>query len=378
MLDSIYTDEHEIFRRSLRAFLTKEITPNVERWIEAHHPDRDFWLKAGAQGFLGAGLPTEYGGPGGDFLYHIVVAQELGLCDGAESCGVLLQEDLPAFHILKFGSEEQKQAILPRVVSGEALLTVAMTEPNTGSDVAAIRATAIRDGDDYVLNGTKTYISGATIADLAIVATKTDPTAGSKGVTLFVVNLNAPGVRRGRPLKKMGMNGGDNAEIFFEDVRVPASAILGREGGGFAVLMSEMPRERLLISVKSLEEAQRAFDLTVEFTKQRTAFKSKVFDFQNSQFALATMKTDLAVGRAFIDQCIYEAVTANLDNTKSAMAKLWITEMQGRVMDQCVQLHGGAGYMDEYPISKLFTAARVTRIYGGTSEIMRMSIGRTI
>lgn len=374
----LFTDEHEIFRRSLRAFLAAEVTPNVDAWQEAHHPDRDFWRKAGAQGFIGAALPEAYGGPGGDFLYHVVVAQELGACAGAETAGVLLQEDLPAFHILNFATEEQKQAILPRVVSGDAVLTVAMTEPNTGSDLAAIRTTAIRHGDDYVINGAKTYISGALVADLAIVATKTDPAAGAKGVSLFVVPLDLPGVRRGRPLKKMGMNGGDNAELFFEDCKVPARALLGREGGGFAVLMSELPRERLLIAVRSLEEAQRAFDLTVDYVRQRSAFGGKVIEFQNSQFVLATMKTELAVGRAFVDQCITEAAEGTLDNVRSAMAKLWITELQGRVMDHCVQLHGGAGYMDEYPISRLYTAARVTRIYGGSSEIMRLSIARSI
>ncbi len=378
MANSIFTESHEIFRNSLRAFLAREVTPNVDAWEAAHHPDRDFWRKAGAQGFIGAALPEAYGGHGGDFLFHIVVAQELGACMGAETAGVLLQEDLPAFHILNFGTEEQKTRWLPRVVSGETVLTVAMTEPNTGSDLAAIRTTAVRDGDDYVINGAKTYISGGLIADVAVVAVKTDPAAGARGVSLFLIELDSPGVRRGRALRKMGMNAGDNAELFFEDLRVPASALLGEEGQGFAILMSELPRERLLIGVRSLEEAQRAFDLTVDYTRERSAFGGKVFDFQNTQFVLATMKTELAVARAFIDDCIAEAAVGALDNVRSAMAKLYVTEMQGRVMDRCVQLHGGAGYMDEYPISRLYTAARVTRIYGGTSEIMRLSIARSI
>jgi acyl-CoA dehydrogenase len=378
MIAPIFSEEHELFRRSLRAFLAREVTPHYRAWEAAHKPDRDFWRKAGAEGFIGMALPEQYGGHGGDFLFHVVAAQELGACPGAETAGVLLQEDLPAFHMLNFGSEEQKAHWLPRVVTGETVLTVAMTEPNTGSDVAAIRTQAVRDGDDYVINGSKLYISGGLVADLAVVAVKTDPAAGAKGVSLFLIELNSAGIRRGSPLKKMGMNAGDNAELFFENVRVPASALLGREGGGFGVLMSELPRERLLIAVRSLEEAQRAFDLTVKFTQERVAFGSKIIDFQNSQFALATMKTELTIGRAFVDQCIREAAAGSLDNLRSAMAKLWITEMQGRITDRCVQLHGGAGYMDEYDVSKLYTAARVTRIYGGSSEIMRLSVARTL
>ena len=375
---SIFTTEHEIFRRSLRAFLAREVTTHYRDWEEAHQPAREFWRKAGKEGFIGSALPEAYGGPGGDFLHHIIVAQELGACPGAETAGVLLQSDLPSFHILNFGTEAQKRKWLPRVVSGETILTVAMTEPHTGSDLAAIRTTARRDVDEYIINGSKLYISGGLIADLAIVAAKTDPSAGAKGVSLFLVELELPGITRGKPLKKMGMNAGDNTELFFDDLRVPASSILGKEGEGFAVLMSEMRRERLLIAIRSLAESQRAFDLTVDFTRQRTAFGSRIFDFQNSQFTLASMKTDLAQGHAFIDQCIKQAMAGGLDNTRSAMAKLWITEMQGRVMDQCVQLHGGAGYMDEYQISKLYTAARVTRIYGGSSEVMRLSIARSI
>jgi acyl-CoA dehydrogenase len=377
-LPTPYTHEHEMFRDMVRSFLAKELTPHAEAWEERGLPDRAFWNKAGALGILGAGLPEEYGGPGGDFLHHIIIADELGRCPGAASVGVALQSDLPAFHILNYGTEEQKHYWLPKIASGEVVTTVAMTEPNTGSDLAAIRTSAIRDGDDYVVNGQKLYISGGQIADLIVLAVKTDPTKGAKGVSLLLVDGNNPRLRRGKILKKMGMKAGDNVELFFEDMRVPANCLLGQEGQGFGVLMSELPRERLLMSVRSLAEAQLAFDLTVDYVKQREAFGKKVMEFQNTQFSLATLKADLAVGRAYVNECISLAALGGLDNTRSAIAKLWITEMQGRVVDQCVQLHGGAGYMDEYQISKLYTAARVTRIYGGSSEIMRLSIARTI
>jgi acyl-CoA dehydrogenase len=373
-----YSDEHEMFRDSLRAFLASELTPNVEKWNLQHYPDTDFWKKAGSLGFLGAAIPEVYGGHGADFLYHVIVAQELGKCDGAESCGMLLQSDLPAFHILNYGTEELKKAILPRVIRGETILTVAMTEPGGGSDVGAIRSTAVRDGDHYIINGSKTYISGVHTGHIALTALKTDSSLGSRGISLILVDLDALGVRRGHPLKKMGAQAADAGELFFEDLRVPISRRLGQEGQGLSILLSEVARERLLMAVRSLEEAQRAFGLTVDFVKGRTAFGKKVFEFQNTQFTLATLKTDLAAGRALVDECLAEMSCGGLDPTRAAMAKLWVTEMQGRVVDQCVQLHGGAGYMDEYAISRLYTAARVTRIYGGTSEIMRMVIARTI
>lgn len=373
-----FAEEHELFRNSLRTFLAQELTPHVDKWMNDHRPDPEFWRKAGAGGFLGAAVPEAYGGHGGDFLFHVVVAQELGLCDGAESAGMLLQSDLPGFHVLNFGSEAQKSQILPQVVSGELILTVAMTEPGGGSDVAAMTTSARLDGDHYVVNGSKIYISGCATANVALVALKTDPERGAKGISILLVDLDAPGVRRGAPLRKMGNNAADTGELFFEDVRVPVSARLGAEGQGFAILMSEVARERMLMAVRCLEEAQRAFDLTVAFTKDRSAFGRKVSEFQNTQFVLASLKTDLAAGRAFVNECLADLMQGGLDPTRAAMAKLWVTEMQGRVVDQCVQLHGGAGYMDEYAVSRLFTAARVTRIYGGTSEIMRLAIGRTL
>ena len=301
---SPFSESHEIFRNTVRNFLARELTPNYEAWEETRVPDRSFWRKAGEAGILGAGLPEQYGGPGGDFLHHVVVAEELGRCIGGASLGVGLQSDLPAFHILNFGTEEQKAHWLPKIVSGEAVTTVAMTEPNTGSDLAAIRTTALRDGDDYVVRGSKVYISGGQVADLAVLAVKTDPSKGGRGISLLLVDTTTPGLRRGRNLKKMGMKAGDNVELFFDDMRIPVSCLLGQEGQGFPILMSELPRERLLIAARALAEAQLAFDLTLEFVKQREAFGKKVIEFQNTQFALAGLKAELAVGRAFLNESL--------------------------------------------------------------------------
>jgi acyl-CoA dehydrogenase len=373
-----YTEEHEMFRASVKAFLARELTPFVEKWEEDHKPDRDFWRKAGALGILGAAIPERYGGPGGDFLYHAVVAEELGSCIGGASVGPSLQLDLPAFYILGFGTDEQKSRLLPQIVSGDTLLTVAMTEPHTGSDLSAIRTTATKTADGYLLNGSKTYISGGLIADVIIVVAKTDIKAGAKGLSLFLVDRHLPGVAISSPLKKMGMQASDNVEIYFDGVQLDEATRLGEEGQGFSILMSELARERLLMTVRAFAEAELAFALTVAFVKDRIAFGKRVIEFQNTQFTLATLKADLAVGKAFVDRCVAQAASGELGGTDSAIAKLWVTEMQGRLVDQCVQLHGGSGYMAEYPICSLYTAARVTRIYSGTSEIMRMLIARSI
>jgi alkylation response protein AidB-like acyl-CoA dehydrogenase len=374
----VYSPEHEAFRATLRRFLEEELVPHVEEYERAGIVDRSLWRKAGALGLVAPAVPEAYGGPGGDFLHQIIVSEELGRCPAGASVGVLLESGLPAMHILGFGTEEQKKHWLPRVCSGEVILTIAMTEPHTGSDLQAMRTTAVRDGDEYVINGSKIYISGGFNADLCLLACKTDPKAGAKGVSIFLVESDRPGFKRGRLLDKMGMKAGDTAELFFENVRVPASNMLGPEGGGFAVLMKEMPRERLTIAGRALTACETALALTLDFVKNRRVFGQRVFDFQNTQFVLADMQTEISVGRAFYEDCVARSMREGLDNTRSAMAKLWLTELEGRVMDRCVQLHGGAGYMSEYPISKLYTAARVHRIYGGTSEIMKYSIARTL
>jgi acyl-CoA dehydrogenase len=378
LTSSIYRPEHEAFRETLRRFLERELTPNIEAWEQDGIIERSFWRRAGQIGLISPGMPEEYGGPGGDFVHQLIVSEELGRCAAGASAGVALESGLPGFHILNFGTEEQRRRYLPKICSGEIILTVAMTEPHCGSDLQAIRTTAVRDGDDYVINGSKIYISGGINADLALVAAKTDPSAGSKGISVFLVESTWDGYVRGRNLHKMGMKAGDTAELFFKDLRVPASSLLGAPGGGFAVLMKELPKERLTIAARALGAAELGFSLTLAFVKDRKAFGQRIFDFQNSQFVLAEMHTDIAYGRAFYDDCVARVLRGELDNSRSAMAKLWLTELEGRVMDRCVQLHGGAGYMDEYPISKLYTAARIHRIYGGTSEIMKYTIARNL
>jgi len=375
---SIYRAEHEAFRETLRRFLERELTPNIETWERNGIIERSFWLRAGELGLIAPGMPEAYGGPGGDFVHQLIVSEELGRCAAGAGAGVALESGLPAFHILNFGTEEQRQRWLPEVCSGQVILTVAMTEPHCGSDLQAIKTAAVRDGDDYIINGSKIYISGGINADLALVAAKTDPGAGAKGISVFLVESTRVGYVRGRNLHKMGMKAGDTAELFFEDLRVPASSLLGPTGGGFAVLMKELPKERLTIAARAFGAADLAFSLTLAFVKERKAFGQRIFDFQNSQFVLAEMHTEIAYGRAFYEDCVARVLRGELDNSRSAMAKLWLTELEGRVMDRCVQLHGGAGYMDEYPISKLYTAARIHRIYGGTSEIMKYTIARTL
>ena len=375
---SIYRAEHEAFRETLRRFLERELTPNIETWERNGIIERSFWLRAGELGLIAPGMPEAYGGPGGDFVHQLIVSEELGRCAAGASAGVALESGLPAFHILNFGTEEQRQRWLPKVCSGQVILTVAMTEPHCGSDLQAIKTAAVRDGDDYIINGSKIYISGGINADLALVAAKTDPGAGAKGISVFLVESERKGYVRGRNLHKMGMKAGDTAELFFTDLRVPASSLLGPLGGGFAVLMKELPKERLTIAARAFGAAELAFSLTLAFVKERKAFGQRIFDFQNSQFVLAEMHTEIAYGRAFYEDCVARVLRGELDNSRSAMAKLWLTELEGRVMDRCVQLHGGAGYMDEYPISKLYTAARIHRIYGGTSEIMKYTIARTL
>jgi acyl-CoA dehydrogenase len=376
--EDIFGPEHEAFRESLKRFLAEELTAKIDTWEQDGIPDPEFWKKAGALGLFVPFISEEYGGPGGDFLHHLIICEELGACSAGASAGIALECGLVAAHIQNFGTEEQKHYWLPKLSAGEVIPSVGMTEPHSGSDLQSIKTTAIRDGDDYIINGSKTYISGGIISNLLILAAKTDPELGGKGVSLFLIDPSTPGFSKGRNLKKMGKKGSDLAELFFDDMRVPVSSRLGGEGEGFKILMSELPKERLCIGMRSLAAAELAFQLTLDFVKEREAFGQKIFNFQNTQFKLAEMKTELTIGRAFMDHCLSKVKRNEFDNTESAMAKLWLTELEWKVMDQCVQLHGGAGYMDEYPISKLFTAARIHRIYGGTSEIMKYSIGRTL
>ena len=369
-------DGHGHFRQSVRRFLAQELTPNAAAWAEQGFPDRSFWRKAGEAGILGSFIPQEHGGPGGDFLHRAILAEELGYCPAGSTVGGSLEGDQIAAYILRGGTEEQKQEWLPRIAAGETIIAVAMTEPHAGSDLRAIRTTAVAEGDEWIISGAKTYISSAWIADLVLVACRTALVDGRSGISLILVETNRVGFRRGNMLKKMGMPASDTMELFFDQVRVPKANILAAPGEGFAMMMAELPKERLYIAFRALGAAFAAYEMTLDYVKSRPAFGRTVFDFQNTQFVLADIKTELAMGKAFMNECLVEMSQGVFDNERSAMAKLWLTEMEGRVVDQCLQLHGGAGYMNEFPISQLYTAARLHRIYGGTSEIMRMVIGR--
>jgi alkylation response protein AidB-like acyl-CoA dehydrogenase len=371
-----YTEDHEIFRDSVRKCFEKVLTPHLDRHEEEGLVDREFWRASGAAGLISPSVPEEYGGMGLDFRFNAVITEELAYT--GSSAGIVLQNDVCVDYLVQYGTDAQKQKWLPGCVTGEVILAVAMTEPSTGSDLQSIRTTAVRDGDQYVINGSKIYITNGIQADLIIVAVKTDPSAGAKGISLILVETDRPGFQRGRKLDKVGQRSADTAELFFNEVRVPVENILGQEGRGFAMLMNKLPQERLSIAVLGQAGAQRAFDEAVAFTKDRTAFGSKVIDFQNTRFELADMATKLQVGWAHLDWAILRHVEGKLTTAEASAAKLWHSELQCEICDRALQLHGGAGYMNEYPIARLWRDARVSRIYGGTSEIMKEVIGRTL
>jgi len=375
---AIFNSDHELFRSNARRFFREELEPNIESWEKAGRLPKEFWLKAGENGFHCCGIPEEYGGPGADFLYNMILSEEVGYAIGGASVGFSVSSDIVAYYLLHSGSEEQKKYWLPRMVTGESIPAIGMTEPGCGSDLKAVRTSAVRDGDGYVINGQKTFITNGQNCDFVLLACSTDPEAGARGVSLIIVETEREGFSRGRNLEKIGQKAADTSEMFFADVRVPISNVLGKEGGGFAVLMNELPRERITIACRALAEAQRAYELTVEYVKERKAFGKQVYEFQNTQFKLAEMKTDLAVGWSYIDQCLVKTTEGKLTPEEGAMAKLWTTESGNKIVDACLQLFGGYGYMSEYPISRLFVDSRVRRIYGGTSEIMKLVIGRTV
>lgn len=375
---SVYSADHELFRDTARRFYREELEPNIEQWENEGIIPREFWRKAGAKGLLCCGIPETYGGPGGDFSYNMISSEEIGYAIGGGSCGFALQSDITAYYVLNHASEELKQRWLPGMVSGEIVSAIAMTEPGAGSDLQGTRATAVRDGDHYVINGQKTFITNGQHCDFVIVVCKTDPAKGSKGMSLILVETDRPGFERGRNLDKIGQKAADTSEMFFSDVRVPVSNLIGEEGRGFAYLMQELPRERLTVAFRAWAEAQRAFETTVAYVKERTAFGKPLLEFQNSAFKLAEIKTDLAVGWAFLDQCLQKIIAGTLTAEEGAMAKLWTTEREGRIVDECLQLFGGYGYMREYPISRMYVDARIRRIYAGTSEIMKLFISRQL
>lgn len=377
--DSLWSEEHQIFRESVKRFIAEEIETNVERWIENHDIEHDFWLKAGKAGILGVDIPEEYGGPGGDFLHRMVIAEEIGYSIGGASMSPALISDGTCEILYKSATEELRHKWLPGMVKGEIRFGLAITEPDSGSDVSSIRTSAVRDGDEYVINGAKTYITNASIAEAFMVGCRTDPKGGAKGISMIIVEADRAGFRRGRALSKMGTVATNTGELFFEDVRVPVSNLLGEENHGMKLLLGGVTMDRLTWPLIAHAASQRAYDETVEFVKNRKGFGQRIFDFQNTQFKLAEMKTELAVGRAFLDEVIRDYQKhGRLDQLKCAMAKMWLPEMEARIIDQCVQLHGGAGYMDEYPVSRLYTAARLHRLFAGTAEIMRLIVARSI
>jgi acyl-CoA dehydrogenase len=371
-----FSDEHHQFRDQVRRFIAREISPHLERWEEAGIVDRELWTKAGEAGLLCPTVPEEYGGPGLDFGFNAVIDEELAYA--GSTAGITLHSDIVADYIVAYGSEEQKRHWLPRMVSGETATAIAMTEPGAGSDLQGIRTSAVRDGNHYALNGSKTYITNGQHADLVIVVAKTDPKLGAKGVSLILVEADRAGFARGRNLDKIGFHSQDTSEMFFEDVRVPITNCLGAEGMGFAYLMNQLPQERLSIACAAQAAAQRAFDEAVDFTKGRKAFGERVFDFQNTRFTLADLATKLQVGWAHLDWAIARHLSGELSAAEASAAKLWHTELQWEACDASLQLHGGAGYMNEYLIARLWRDARVTRIFGGTNEIMKEVIGRAL
>ena len=368
--------DHEAFRDTVRKVFERELTPNLERYEVEGVVDRKFWEACGEAGMLCPTVPEALGGLGLDFGYNAVIDEELAYA--GSSAGITLQSDIVCDYIVNYGSPEQQAKWLPLMISGQAITAIAMTEPGTGSDLQGIKTTARRDGNHYVINGSKTYITNGQSADLIIVVAKTDPELGAKGMSLILVEADRDGFARGRNLDKVGQHSADTSELFFNDVRVPITNCLGEEGKGFAYLMSQLPQERLSIAVSAQAGAQRAFDEAVKFTKDRKAFGKTIFDFQNTRFELASMKTKLQVGWAHLDYCLKRHLAGRLTAAEGAAAKLWHTEFQWEVVDAALQLHGGAGYMNEYPIARLWRDARVTRIFGGTSEIMREIVGRTI
>ena len=371
-------DELEMFRDAARRFVENEIVPNDPRWREQHHVDRDLWNKAGEVGLLCTDIPDQYGGVGGDARHEAVVVEEMGR-RGITSFGHMVHSIL-AHYVLNYGSEAQKLDWLPRMASGELVGAIAMTEPGAGSDLQAVKCRAVREGDHYVINGAKTFISNGLHAGLVGVVAKTDPAKGSKGISIIMVETkDLPGYRVGRVLDKIGQNGWDTAEMFFDDCRVPASCLLGpAEGQGFIQLMRDLPYERALLALGGVAGMEYALQLTVDYTRSRKAFGQALLEMQNTRFKLAEVKTQVHIARVFIDDCIAKLRDGKLDTVTASMAKLWITDTQCRVMDECLQLFGGYGYMKEYPISQLYADSRVQRIYGGANEIMKEIVARSL
>lgn len=381
MNESVALSESEkaLFRDSVAKFLKQEVEPHYNQWEKDEIWPKDLWHKLGENGFLCVDMPSVYGGYDASFEFSCIVVEEISRAGyGALAAGVSVHSDIVAPYILHLGTEDQKRRILPGMVSGESVGAIGMTEPGAGSDLQAMKTSAIRDGDDYIINGQKTFITNGQHCDVIVLATKTDPKQGAKGMTLFTVDCHLPGFERGRNLEKMGLHSGDTSELFFSDMRVSSADILGGEGKGFAALMNELPRERLILGVGAVAAAEGMLDWTVAYTLERKAFGESLSKFQNTRYVLADMKTEIELNKAFAEKCVARYVKGELTTEDASICKLAASEMQGRVADRCVQLFGGYGYMKEYPISRSFVDARIQRIYGGTSEIMKELISRSL
>jgi alkylation response protein AidB-like acyl-CoA dehydrogenase len=380
MRRTIFDEQHDQFRSSVRQFVAKEVQPFVAEWEAAGIVSRDLFLQAGRNGFLGMAVPDGLGGGGvDDFRYNLILGEELAAAGtGGAGLSLTLHNDICLPYFLHLTTDEQKRRWLPGICSGELITAIAMTEPGTGSDLGSVATTAIRDGDHYVVNGSKTFITNGINADLVITAVKTDPSQRHKGMSLVVLERGMPGFERGRNLDKVGLHSQDTAELFFSDVEVPVANLLGTEGQGFVHLVHNLAQERLSIAATGVAAARAAFDWTLAYCKERTAFGQPIGSFQHSRFELAEMRTELELGQVFIDRCVESLNAGELTVEEAAMAKWWCTEMQKRMVDRGVQLHGGYGYMLEYPIARAYTDARITTIYGGTTEIMKEIIGRSL
>jgi acyl-CoA dehydrogenase len=378
---TLFSADHEAFRDSFRRFMDKEIAPFHAEWEEQGYVDREVWRKAGANGFLCMTMPQEYGGSGADKLYSVEQMEELSRA-GFSGIGFGLHSEIVAPYILHYGSEAQKREVLPKLASGEVIGAIAMSEPAAGSDLQGVKSTALRktdaQGEHYVLNGSKTFITNGWHADLVIVVAKTDPAAGAKGTSLLLVERGMPGFEKGKRLKKIGLKAQDTSELFFNDVRVPLENLLGPENRGFVSLMEQLPWERMQIAIAAVAKAQAAIDWTIAYVKERKVFGQTVASYQTTRFKLAEMQTEVQVAQVFVDKCVALLLQNQLDTATASMAKYWVSDLENKVIDQCLQLFGGYGYMWEFPIARAFVDARVQRIYGGTNEIMKEVISRAM
>lgn len=374
---TVYQEEHELFRRNVRRFLEEEVAPHHDDWEKSGQVDREIWRKAGAQGYLVPQAPEAYGGAEADFRYNAIIDEEVSR-SGCTGLGWGVHSDICVPYLMRYGNEVQKETYVPGCVTGDIVTAIAMTEPGTGSDLQGIRTTAVADGDEYVINGSKTFITNGQHADLVIVVCKTDPDAGAAGTSLLLVEADRAGFERGRNLDKVGLKAQDTSELFFNDVRVPRENLLGEEGKGFVYLMQELPQERLSIAIMAMAASREILSQTIAYVKERNAFGRPIATFQNTQFKLAEMDTELTAAEVFVDRCLELLVEGRLDTVTASKAKLLGSEVQCRIVDECVQLHGGYGFMWEYPVARAFADSRVQRIYGGTSEVMKLIIGRTL